>query len=270
MQSQCPIGVFDSGVGGLTVWQELRHQLPQESIVYFGDTARVPYGDRSPSEIRGFVRQILQWLETKSIKMAIAACNTSSALAIDLLREEFNFPILGIILPGARAAVRKGKKVGVIATTATVHSETYVKAMAEINPHVQVWQVACPEFVPLIEAGRIDDPYTFKTAEAYLEPLVRADIDTLVLGCTHYPHLQHIFQQILPPYVQYIDPAEYLVRAAAQELDLMGLKNNSGQKPRLEFWVSGNPRQFAQVSRRWLGTEYRVGKVSFSTVKLLS
>lgn len=270
MQPQGPIGVFDSGVGGLTVWQELRHQLPQESIVYFGDTSRVPYGDRSPSEIRGFVRQILQWLETKSIKMAIAACNTSSALAIDALRQEFAFPILGIILPGARAAVRQGQRIGVIATSATVKSTAYLQAIAEIDPHRPVWQVACPEFVPLIEGNRIDDPYTFKTAETYLQPLIDAQIDTLVMGCTHYPHLLHIFQQILPPYVQYVDPAKYLVRAVAQELDLMGLKNNSGLDPRLEFWVSGNPRQFAQVSRRWLGTEYRVGKVSFSTVKLLS
>jgi glutamate racemase len=134
----------------------------------------------------------------------------------------------------------------------------------------QVWQIACPDFVPLIEANRIDDPYTFKTAEAYLQPLINADIDTLVMGCTHYPHLLHLFQQILPAHVQYVDPAKYLVRAAGQELDLMGLKNNYAQESRQEFWVSGNPRQFAQVSRRWLGAEYRVGKVSFSTVKLLS
>jgi glutamate racemase len=270
MHPEYPIGIFDSGVGGLTVWQEVRHQLPQESIIYLGDTARTPYGDRPESEITAFVRQILRWLETKSIKMAIAACNTSSALALEKVRQEFSFPLLGIILPGARAAARKGRRIGVIATTATVQSETYPRAIAEIDPHVQVWQVACPELVPLIEANRIDDPYTFKIAEAYLQPLITAKIDTLVMGCTHYPHLKHIFQQILPPHVQYVDPAKYLVRAVAQELDMLGLRNNSLCPPQLSFWVSGNPRQFAQVSRRWLGTEYRVGKVSFSTVKLLS
>lgn len=199
MHPEYPIGIFDSGVGGLTVWQEVRHQLPQESIIYLGDTARTPYGDRPESEITAFVRQILRWLETKSIKMAIAACNTSSALALEKVRQEFSFPLLGIILPGARAAARKGRRIGVIATTATVQSETYPRAIAEIDPHVQVWQVACPELVPLIEANRIDDPYTFKIAEAYLQPLITAKIDTLVMGCTHYPHLKHIFQQILPP-----------------------------------------------------------------------
>jgi glutamate racemase len=270
MQSQCPIGVFDSGVGGLTVWQEIRRQLPNESIVYFGDTARLPYGDRSPSEITAFVRQILRWFETRSIKMAIAACNTSSALALENVRQEFPFPILGIILPGARAAVRKGRRIGVIATTATIKSEAYLQAIHEIDPHVQVWQVACPDFVPLIEANRIDDPYTYKTAENYLQPLLNADIDTLIMGCTHYPHLAHIFREILPPHVQLVDPAKYLVTAAAQELDMLGQKNNLGHAPNLGFWVSGNPRQFAQLSKRWLDKEYRVGKVSFSTVKLLS
>ncbi len=270
--SRCPIGVFDSGVGGLTVLQEVHRQLPNESVVYFGDTARLPYGKRSPAEIIEYVYEILHWMESERVKMAIMACNTSSALALDIVRKDFDLPILGLILPGARAAVGKGKRIGVIATTATVKSEAYVRAICESDPQAQVFQVDCPEFVPLIESDRIQDPYTLQVAREYLQPLVEANIDTLVLGCTHYPHLSGVFRQILPPHVALVNPASYVVRAAGQELDLMGLRclDNCNGRAETRFFVSGEPDRFAQVSRRWLGKLPLVEKVSLSPVELLS
>lgn len=275
--SQCPIGVFDSGVGGLTVLQEIRRQLPQESIVYFGDTARLPYGKRTKDEIVEFVYQILSWMQAQKVKMTIMACNTSSALALDELRQEFDFPILGVILPGARAAVRKGKRIGVIATTATVNSEAYVQAImestAESHSKAQVWQVACPEFVPLIESNRINDSYTLEVARKYLDPLIKARIDTLVFGCTHYPHLSAILRQLLPNYVRFVDPATHVVRAAAQELEILGLSHvdiRGNNNPHTRFYVSGDPEQFAQISSRWLGKLPSVEKVTLSPVELLS
>ncbi|MFM6146552.1 MAG: glutamate racemase [Dolichospermum sp.] len=267
-----PIGVFDSGVGGLTVLQEVHRQLPNESVVYFGDTARLPYGKRSPTEIIEYVYEILHWMQCKRVKMAIMACNTSSALALDIVRKDFDIPILGLILPGARAAVGKGKRIGVIATTATVKSEAYVRAICESDPQAQVFQVDCPEFVPLIESDRIQDPYTMQVAKQYLQPLIEANIDTLVLGCTHYPHLSGVFRQILPAHVALVNPASYVVRAAAQELDLMGLKclDNRCGRGETRFFVSGEPDRFAQVSRRWLGKLPLVEKVALSPVELLS
>ena len=218
-----PIGVFDSGVGGLTVLQEVHRQLPNESVVYFGDTARLPYGKRLPAEIIEYVYEILHWMQSERVKMAIMACNTSSALALDVVRKDFDLPILGLILPGARAAVGKGKRIGVIATTATVNSGAYVRAICESDPQAQVFQADCPEFVPLIESDRIHDPYTLEIAKQYLQPLIEANIDTLVLGCTHYPHLSGVLRQILPSSVALVNPASYVVKAAGQELDLMGL-----------------------------------------------
>lgn len=252
LPQQLPIGVFDSGVGGLTVLKELQHQLPQESFLYFGDTANVPYGTRSQTEILTFVRQILHWMTAQPIKMAIMACNTSSALALDEVRAEFDIPILGIILPGARAAVKKGRRIGVIATPATVASNSYPQAIQEINPQAQVYQADCPEFVPLIEHNCIREPETLDIVRRRLQPLLHKGIDTLVYGCTHYPHLAAVIQKILPQGVQTVDPAVYITAAAKQELELLQLRT-SGQPPSTRFYVSGCPEQFAELSYQWLG-----------------
>ena len=246
------IGIFDSGVGGLTVLRELYRQLPNESILYFADTARLPYGTRSREEILQFVRQILSWMTAQGVKMIIMACNTSSALALETVRCEFDLPILGLILPGARAAVGQGKRIGVIATPATAASNAYRHAIQEINPIAQVWQVGCPAFVPLIERNRIHAPYTKKIARQYLKPLLQKKIDTLVYGCTHYQHLETVLQEILLSSIQLVDPAKHVVAAAEQELELMGLKNTSAPQP-THFCVSGSPQKFAQLSRQWLG-----------------
>ena len=255
------IGVFDSGVGGLTVLRELYRQLPNESILYFADTARLPYGTRSAHEILQFCFEILSWMVEQDVKMIVVACNTSDALALETLRGEFNIPILGLILPGARAATQQGQRIGVIATPATAASNAYRRAILEIESTAQVWQVGCPEFVPLVEQNRLTEPYTAEVAAQYLMPLLQQRIDTLVYGCTHYPHLAPVLQQILPPQVQIVDPAEYVVAAAAQELDLLGLKNTAPPLP-TRFCVSGSPEKFANLSVQWLGCTPLVEKTS--------
>ncbi|MBF2026693.1 MAG: glutamate racemase [Oscillatoriales cyanobacterium C42_A2020_001] len=247
-----PIGLFDSGLGGLTVLRELYRQAPQESVIYFGDTARLPYGTKSPAEILQYVREILTWMTEQGVKMVVMACNTSSALALETVRSEFNIPILGLILPGARAAVQQGKRIGVIATPATVASDAYQHAIHEVDASADVWQVGCPEFVPLIEDNRIEDPYTDAIAQRYLQPLIDQKIDTLVYGCTHYPHLAPVLRRILPPSVKLVDPAVHVVAAAAQELDLLGLSNVRSPKP-TRFCVSGCPDTFNRLATRWLG-----------------
>jgi len=262
---RAPIGVFDSGVGGLTVLRQLYKQLPKESIIYFGDTARLPYGIRSQSEILQYVRQILNWMQQQRVKMVIMACNTSSALALEIVRQEYTFPILGVILPGAKAAVEQGQRIGVIATPATAKSNAYRQAILEIQPNAQVWQVSCPEFVPLIEENRIHDPYTIEVAKSYLEPLIKQEIDTLVYGCTHYPHLAPVLRSLLPSQVKLIDPAVHVVVACSQELDLLGIKNTQLPLP-TRFAVSGCPQQFARSGLQWLGYTPLVEQVSFTDV----
>ncbi|MEO0431230.1 MAG: glutamate racemase [Cyanobacteria bacterium J06656_5] len=263
------IGVFDSGVGGLTVLREIVAHLPAESLLYFGDTARVPYGDRSKTELVQFVREIITWMQGQGVKMVVMACNTSSALALETVRAEFDMPILGIILPGARAAAKAGKRIGVISTVATAESNAYKQAILEASPTAKVWQVGCPDFVPLIEKSRIDDPYTRAVATDYLKPLMAANIDTLVYGCTHYPHLAPLMDQILPPSITVINPANSLVSAMAKELDILGLRNN-GSKLDTDFYVSGDPDQFAEVSGQWIGFKPDVQQVSLSVLEGLA
>ena len=263
------IGVFDSGVGGLRVLRVFLSLLPSESLLYFGDTARVPYGDRSKTELVQFVREIITWMQGQGVKMVVMACNTSSALALETVRAEFDMPILGIILPGARAAAKAGKRIGVISTVATAESNAYKQAILEASPMAKVWQVGCPDFVPLIEKSRIDDPYTRAVATDYLKPLMAANIDTLVYGCTHYPHLAPLMDQILPPSITVINPANSLVSAMAKELDILGLRNN-GSKLDTDFYVSGDPDQFAEVSGQWIGFKPDVQQVSLSVLEGLA
>jgi glutamate racemase len=255
------IGVFDSGVGGLTVLQEIYRQLPHESVLYFGDTARVPYGTRSAAEILQFTRETLDWMVSQRVKMAIMACNTSSALALEKVRSEYDLPILGVILPGARAAAFQGQRIGVIATPATVNSNAYLHAIQEANPHAEVWQVACPEFVPIIENNRLQEPETLEIAKQYLQPLLDRSIDTLVYGCTHYPHLEPIFRKFVPNNVRFINPAIHVVNAATKELNLLGINSNSEAVP-TEFIVSGDSLQFAQLATQWLPSQPVVGQIA--------
>jgi glutamate racemase len=246
------IGLFDSGVGGLTVLREMYRQMPTESLLYFADSARFPYGTRSPEEILQFVREILDWMCSQEVKMVIMACNTSSALALEIVRKEYDIPILGVILSGAKAAVKHGQRIGVIATPATAKSHAYRQAIQEINPQSEVWEIPCPEFVHLIEQNLLYTDYTQQVAQKYLTPLIRKNIDTLIYGCTHYRHLDKTIRNLLPNSVKIIDPAEHIVVAAAKELSLLGLRNNRFPVP-TRFYVSGSPQQFASLSQQWLG-----------------
>jgi len=260
-----PIGVFDSGLGGLTVLRELYQQVPQESIIYFADTARLPYGTRSSNEIIQFVREIIHWMVGQNVKMVIMACNTCSALALETVRSEFEIPILGVILPGAQAAITTGQRIGVMATPATAASAAYQKAILEVNQNACVWQVSCPELVPLIEENRLNDPYVREVVQQYLAPLQEKQIDTLIYGCTHYPYLAPILGDLLSPTVNFVDPAQHVVVKAEQELELMGLKHTELPYP-TRFCVSGCSEQFAQRSRHWLGCTPEVEPIQLPTL----
>jgi glutamate racemase len=262
------IGVFDSGVGGLTVLQEIHRHLPQESVLYFGDTARVPYGNREPAEIIQFVREILWMMAKRNVKMAIMACSTGSALALDVVQDEFDFPIVGVVKPGALAAVQSGRRIGVIATQATVKSQAYGQEMRRRAPTIDVWEVACPAFVPLIENDMIDSPEMMKVAREYLQPLIDQNIDTLVFGCTHYPHLRRVFEQILPAHVTYVNPAEATVREISRVLVQKELQSDNNWVGQTSFYVSGCTEDFANLSLNWLPQKPPVENISVEELAL--
>lgn len=251
-RDRLPIGIFDSGLGGTTVLRELYNQLPNESILYFADTARLPYGSRSRAEIQDYVAEILDWMADQGVKMVIMACNTSSALALDESQGIYDFPVLGLIHPGAQAAVAQGKSIGVISTQATATSNAYRNAIQEINPEAEVWQTGCPEFVSIIEQNRIHEPETRTIVDRYLAPMVASGIDTLIYGCTHYPHLAPVVRSLLPAQVTTIDPAIHVVASAIRELDAMGLRCHRQPQP-TRFCVSGDPQLFSQQAIPWIG-----------------
>ncbi len=267
--SSLPIGIFDSGVGGLTVWKELRRQLPGESFIYLGDTMRLPYGDRSPAEILHGVRDIVGWMLQQPVKAIVMACNTSSALALEHVRDACPVPILGLILPGARAAVKQGRRIGVIATAATAHSHAYRNAIAEINPNLKCWEVACPKFVPLVEAGHLDTPDLHAAVREYLDPLLDRKVDTLISGCTHYPLIEPAIRRAIPNSVGLIDPAESLATAVARELDFLGMRNYRSRTSTTRFCVSGNDGdRFAELAANWIHPERGGNRIYVEQVSL--
>lgn len=209
MASDAPIGVFDSGVGGLTVVREIMRQIPNETICYFGDTARVPYGNKSKETVLTYSRQIVKFLQTKEIKAIVIACNTASAFALEAVKSEIDIPVIGVVKPGAKVAAEttKNGKIGIIGTEGTIHSKIYNKFLSRTNPNVKVYGKACPLFVPLVEEGLLEDPITIEMAERYLEELKQFDIDTLVLGCTHYPLIRHTIQSVVGDKVILVNPA---------------------------------------------------------------
>ena len=250
-----PIGVFDSGIGGLTVVKALMEDLPSESIVYFGDTARVPYGTKSKSTIVRFSLENVEFLLRFGVKCIVIACNTSSSCALPTLRKYFKVPIVGVIRPGALAAVRgtKTKRVGVIGTTATIHSRAYESAIHRLDPTVTVFSQGCPLFVPLVEEGWLNGTISRQVAEQYLQPLMRQRIDTLILGCTHYPLLAPTIQRVLGPGVRLVDSA----RQTASEVRgvLLGTDTLSDRRarPRYRFFVTDEPAHFNRVGHHFLG-----------------
>jgi glutamate racemase len=258
MSSTRPIGIFDSGIGGLTVAHEVMRQLPRESIVYFGDTARVPYGPKSPDTVCRYSRDIAAFLRDQDVKAMIVACNTATAHALPMLRDELPMPVIGVVEPGARAAVRcsGGGHIGVIGTAGTIHSGAYERAIRELAPDVQITARACPLFVPLVEEGWIDHPITRQVAQEYLAPLIEADIKALVLGCTHYPLLKPLLCRILGPGVALIDSAAETAAEAGGillEHDLEAPPPPPNSSPTHRFIASDDPLQFLQLGQRFLG-----------------
>lgn len=240
-----PIGVFDSGVGGLTVAREIMNQLPNENIVYFGDTARVPYGSKSKETIITFSRQIVDFLRTKNVKAIVVACNTASALAVEELKKENDIPIIGVVKPGAKTASETtvNKKIGVIGTEATVNSGIYSQYLRKINPEVQVYSKACPLFVPLVEENWLYDSVTIEIAERYLSELIGYGIDTLVLGCTHYPLLRHTLQKVVGDKVRLVNPAYETAITLKKVLEEKQLNRLSWENDH-KFYVSDGAEKF--------------------------
>jgi glutamate racemase len=244
-----PIGIFDSGVGGLTVARELMKQLPNERLIYFGDTARVPYGSKSKETVTKFSKQIVRFLLEQKVKAIVVACNTASAVALNDIEEEMEIPIIGVVRPGARAAAEttKNLKVGVIATEATIHSEIYHQYIKKVNCEVEIIGKACPLFVPLAEEGLIEDPVTDEIARRYLEELKDTGIDTLILGCTHYPLLRSTIQKTMGEGVRLVNPAYETARECKGMLEMCMLLNDKepelGQK-QYQFFVSDEADKF--------------------------
>jgi len=209
MKKDAPVGVFDSGVGGLTVVSEIMRQVPEEKLVYFGDTARLPYGSKSQDTVLRYVRQIMRFMETKEVKAIVMACNTASAYTLDIIEQEIGVPIIGVVKPGAVTAARStvNGRIGVIATDGTINSGLYTKFIQSINPKLQVFGKACPLFVPLVEEGLLHGLVTEEIARWYLADLQKQDIDTLILGCTHYPLLRTLIGQIMGAEVRLVNPA---------------------------------------------------------------
>jgi glutamate racemase len=241
------IGVFDSGVGGLTVVSALRRRLPGESILYLGDTARLPYGSKSPDTVTRYTRRNIEFLTERGVKAVVVACNTASALALPNL-EMRELPTWGVIEPGARkaAAVSKGR-VGVIATEATVRSDAYGKALRAVRPDLEILSQACPLFVPLVEEGWHDDPVTEQVAGRYLRPLLDAGVDTLVLGCTHYPLLKPVLERVAGPEVTLVDSAEEVADMVAAGLAEKHLQ--STHEATHHFCVTDSGQTFQRLAR---------------------
>lgn len=254
-QQSKAIGVFDSGIGGLTVVRALMRELPHENIIYFGDTARVPYGPKSPQVIREYAAQDTDFLISKSVKMVVIACNTVSSVAIDVVQKHAKVPVVGVILPGARAAAgaTKKKHVGVIGTVGTIASNAYTNAIRQIDDSINVIGQACQLFVPLAEEGWIDHKATELIAREYLFPLKLQRIDTLVLGCTHYPILRDVIQKVFDNGVTLIDSGEATALEVARVLEEEDLSNPSRMKANVQFFVSDISSKFAEVGERFLG-----------------
>jgi glutamate racemase len=249
------IGIFDSGVGGLTVLSEIMKTLPQEDTIYLGDTARVPYGTKSPETVVRFSRQITSFLIARDIKLLVVACNTASAVALDALDQEFSLPIVGVIEPGARraAAVTRTGKIGVIGTAGTIRSSAYSKAIKQLDPAIQVITQPCPMFVPLAEEGWVDNEVARLTTRIYLQGLKAAGVDTLVLGCTHYPLLKGIIGEEMGAGVTLVDSAEETARTVAEILQTRDLLRPATELGNHHYFVTDVPAGFIRIGSRFLG-----------------
>jgi len=254
-RSVLPVGVFDSGIGGLTVARALMRRLPRERILYFGDTARVPYGVKSEETIKLFATQIVEFLLAQQVKLLIIACNTMAAVAARALAELAPVPVLDVIAAGAQGAVATthSGRIGVIGTLATVRSGAYDQAIHQLSPQAQVLSQACPLFVPLVEEGWLNHAVTRLTAEEYLAPLLAQSVDTLVLGCTHYPLLKPLLQQVTGPQMCLVDSADAMAAQTEALLKAHGLENPGTDTVTHQFFVTDMPQRFQKIGEQFLG-----------------
>ncbi len=261
--STAPVGVFDSGVGGLTVAREIMRQLPCENMVYFGDTARVPYGSKSRDSIIRFSRQIIRFLRTKEVKAIVIACNTASALALETVKEETSVPVIGVIEPGARAAVQATENgiIGVAGTEATIRSETYTNVIQRLNPEAVVIGKPCPLFVPLVEEGFAKHKITEEVIDIYLSDMRQTEIDTMILGCTHYPLLRSRIMTYFGEKVHIVNPAYETAMDLKKVLNEGGIANKSGGTAVYEFYVSDAAEKFTQLANTILSYDLAAAKL---------
>ncbi len=257
--SKNPIGVFDSGLGGLTVVKELIRQLPNEDIIYYGDTARVPYGTKSKESIIRFSIENANILLKYKVKMIVVACNSCSSYALSILQKGFSVPVIGVIDAGARKAVdtTKNKRVGVIATPATIASEKYPQTIHHYDKSLKVLSQACPLFVPLVEEGWMDKDVTLRVANEYLGDFKKQKIDTLILGCTHYPLLKKVLSKSMGAQVSLVDSAQEVALEVKRVLNALGKINANQKKGRTKFLVSDKPQEFKKIAKQFLGFEIK-------------
>ena len=264
MSDARPIGIFDSGVGGLTVFSEVERALPGEEIVYFGDTARVPYGTKSKETVTKFSVENVEFLMKHNVKLILVACNTASSLSLDFLKRCFKVPLIGVIEPGARNAVNltKNNRIGVVGTSATIISGAYEKAVKKINRRIAVYSQSCPLFVPLVEEGWIDERVTCEVASIYLKGLKSEGVDTLILGCTHYPLLKDVIRKFMGGKISLVDSGGEVAKEARSILDASGLLNEDPGKKKHKFFVSDEPGPFIRLSERFLKREMKCVKTA--------
>lgn len=250
-----PIGVFDSGIGGLTVLKEILGRMPGESTLYLGDTARVPYGTRSPETVTRYSFESTRFLTGKGIKLLVVACNTVSSISLEAIRKMVTIPVVGVLEPGASAAAAatRNRRVGVIGTAATIRSKAYARAIRKADASVEVFELPCPLFVPLVEEGWTGGDIVRLIAEKYLEELKHKGIDTLVLGCTHYPLLKAVLSEVMGGGVNLIDSAIETAREIRRILETEGLDRQETAEPLREFYVTDSPGKFLEVGERFLG-----------------
>jgi glutamate racemase len=267
--AELPIGIFDSGVGGLTVVQRIHRLLPQEDLIYLGDTARVPYGTKSPNTVIRFACEDTQFLVQQQVKAVVVACNTASAWALPTLEKHFTVPIYGVILPGALAALKKtrNQRIGIIGTTATHRSQAYLKAIRAREESALVLSQACPLLVPLVEEGWTDHAVTRAVLREYLGPLIEQDIDTLVLGCTHYPLLKDAIREVVGKRMALVDSAECCARYVGECLGQLQLLQTRRRHGRIQPFVTDEAEHFSALAERFLkAPTERAWKVDLSAV----
>lgn len=255
--SERPIGVFDSGVGGLTVLKELIRRLPNERYVYFGDMARAPYGTKSKATVTRFSKQIVRFLQSQNVKAIVVACNTASAIALDVIEEDFDIPMIGVVKPGAKAAADTTKTghIGLIGTEATITSGIYERYLQGYRPDVQLAGKACPLFVSLVEEGCIEDPVTTEIAKRYISAFRDSDVDTLIMGCTHFPMIEDTIQRVAGEHVHLVNPAYETARSTHELLKEKGLLNTEDihiSEEAYKFYVSDAPDRFRRIANIFL------------------